>query len=360
MFTRYEWLSVLESMSLTIASFDIRSSLSDDVYKISRGKSFNKDAFNFANSDAHSRVVADTVEQLAAKGTPPPALKKLTTDLLGGNMYGAFCEFAVYSELLRGGQDFEVQVHIDGIDILNPNGSDLDGLLTLAGQRVFFDVKAFGFTEHLRERLLEKLREEFPTEQVATDGSFDVSVSTFQQLLGRDFKPLVEELRTNRSAQRETIEIKLKPLARIQVSQLVSNPHTLIEANKDYAFRFAKQFVRNEPFVLFFVIHPWVSTLRLHLNFAGSVEGLLNLFASKTFNDFRSDQAPTFGTTRAVASGLLAGIVFVDAWFEDSPQRVKPYFRAFLNPHATNPLTDAAIDALVAPYGDEMRLVRHK
>jgi hypothetical protein len=38
----------------------------------------------------------------------------------------------------------------------------------------------------------------------------------------------------------------------------LSDPYQKAQKNADYIFRFAKQFSRNEPFILIFVHHPWL------------------------------------------------------------------------------------------------------
>jgi hypothetical protein len=70
--------------------------------------------------------------------------------------------------------------------ILNPNGADLDGRLTISGD-VLFDIKAFGLHEHLSNRLQERLSGEFSSQFAAIEGSADVAVSVMTDLLGRDY-----------------------------------------------------------------------------------------------------------------------------------------------------------------------------
>ena len=63
--------------------------------------------------------------------------------------YGAFCELAAYDWLARAGVDFTPQVQMAPTDVLNSNGSTLDGKFARVGNSaVYFDVKGFGFHAH--------------------------------------------------------------------------------------------------------------------------------------------------------------------------------------------------------------------
>jgi hypothetical protein len=97
--------------------------------------------------------------------------------------------------------------------------------------------------------------------------------------------------------------------------------------------------------------------LRLHNNFGETVDAFTCQFAKQTFTRFWSDSTPTFDVTRGVASDLLTGIVFINAW-QGTPARETPWYRCFINPHAANPLSNAAIQAFAAPYGQKMRVIK--
>jgi hypothetical protein len=355
---RFGWIKILESMSQVVARFDLTHNVNDEVYKADGQAAINKDAFNFANSREHSTVIADTIEKLAARGVPDDLLRKFVVDLTGRNIYGSFCELAAYAFLLSGNHDFDAQVNVTGTDILNPNGSDLDGVVRLYDQETtFFDAKAFGFTEHLVDRLRARLSEDFQPRHVQAEGSFDVPIQLLEDLLGRGYAALTRELNASAKATRGTIEFSLKPPARIHVAHRTESASALAAKNADYVFRFAKQFVRHQPVFLFFIIHPWVSTLRFHENFGEQVDAFTRAFAAQSFTRFRSDQTPTFDVTRGIASDLLTGIVFVDAW-QGAPTPQPPRYRCYINPHAANRLTDLAIQAFAAPYGQNMSVVR--
>ena len=77
-----------------------------------------------------------------------------------------------------------------------------------------------------------------------------------------------------------------------------ADPYRLALENAEYAFRYAKQFPRHKPFLLIFVIHPWLGGLQLHGNFDGFVDKFTRALARRTFMQFRDDSAPLFGITR--------------------------------------------------------------
>lgn len=354
--TRFEWLDVLAAESSVVARLDLKRGISDETYKaVGQKMSDNKDAFNLAGNYAHNAVIVKTIERLSEHGAPDEVIRKLLLDLTSRNTYGTFCELSAYAFLLEGNHDFDIQAPVTGADILNPNGSDLDGILRLP-EEVFFDVKAFGFHEHLVTLLTERLSAEFEPEVVEADESWDVPVSLLFDLLGRDYQGLKEELKINRQARRGAIRFILRAPARVRMTARVVDPERLAEENANYAFRFAKQFARNKPFFLFFVIHPWISGLSLHVNFGGGVDTFTRSFARRTFSQFRADQSAVFDMTLGEASSLLSGIVFIDAW-EGEPRHTLPRYRCFLNPFARNKPESSSVQAFASPYGDAMRVV---
>lgn len=355
--TRFEWLDLLAAKSPVVARLDLKGAASNETYKAEGEKACdNKDAFNFASSEHHNAVIAQTIEQLSLRGASDETIRKLVLDLTSRNTYGTFCELSAYAFLLEGNHDFNIQAPVTGADILNPNGSDLDGLLRLPPEEAFFDIKAFGFHEHLVTLLTERLSAEFDPEVVEADESWDVRVSLLFDLLGRNYSVLKEELRANRQAKRGAIRFVLRAPARVRMTVRELDLARLAEENPDYAFRFAKQFARNKPFFLFFVIHPWLSGLSLHLNFGGGVDTFTRSFAHRTFTQFQADQTAVFDVTRGEASRLLSGIVFVDAW-AGQPQNPPPRHRCFLNPFAKNKLARSSIEAFARPYGDAIAVV---
>jgi hypothetical protein len=354
--TRHEWLHALEGRSTFVAGLGLKKTASNDVYRGAGHKvSANKDAFNLANSDEHNDVVAATIDGLAARGADPKDLGKLVLDLTSRNTYGTFCELSGYGFLLQGGHEFDIQMPMTGAEILNPNGAALDGVIRLP-QEVVFDIKAFGFHEHLVARLTERLSQDLLPDTVLAQDSWDVPVSDLFALLSAQYARLLQELQANRSASRGAIRFEVRPPARVQMTVRELDPEKLAEENAEYAFNYAKQFARHKPFILIFVIHPWVSGA-LHQNFTGSVDQFTAAFARRTFCQFETEVRPVFGVTMAQAARLLSGILFLNAWAGNPPGE-PPLYRLFLNPNAVNPLDPLAVSGLTAPYGANMAAVR--
>ena len=237
---------------------------------------------------------------------------------------------------------FKIQVSIKGRDILNPKGSDIDGCLQINGD-VLFDVKAFGLHEHLAKRLQIRLKNAFPGNFVALEGSGDVGVVEMNALLGRDFRALELELRAQGHVRRGTLKIVLRPMQDVQISIKTHNPYELAKNNSEYAFNFSKQFARHKPFILIFVLHPWMGGLRLTTNFANDADIFMRSFARRTFMQFTRDRTKVLGVTRSHASKLLSGMMFIDAWQSPKADRIH---RLFLNPHAKRPISALTVDIL--------------
>lgn len=142
---------------------------------------------------------------------------------------------------------------------------------------------------------------------------------------------------------------------RIQITERVINPELSARENRNYIFRFAKQFTRHEPFFLIFVIHPWFSGA-LHVNFDDSLDKFTKEFATQAFCKFESDTQLLFEITRAEVARLLSGIVFIDAW-EGNSSTKGPRYRLFLNPNATNKPKTESIAAFAAPYKGDITVI---
>lgn len=334
--TRHAWIEALEALSPKVKALDLKSRLEDIPYWDAATKTaHDADAYNLSSCNTHNANLARWIEGLAHQGVDDTQLVKHLTDLTKRNTYGAFAELSAYGFLLDNDIEFDIQVAMPGADILNPNGSDLDGRLTISSD-VFFDVKAFGLHEYLSDRLNTLLSRHFQAEFVAIEGSADVGITNLRQLLGgKDFADLVSELTTERKAQRGSLDIRLLAPQPIQMATTTANPYELAQNHAEYAFNFAKQFVRAKPFILIFVIHPWLGGSRLSKNFAGDTDVFTRSFARRTFMQFEGDKTPLFGMTRGDAARLLSGILFIDTW--PLPTH-KPEHRLFLNPNATNPV----------------------
>lgn len=345
--TRFEWLDRLAAISPVVVRLDLMRGTTDETYGYT-------EAFSFANSEPHNAVIAQTIEGLSERRAPDETIRRLALNLTNSrHTYGAFCELGAHAFLLEGDHEFDIQVPVTGADILNPNGSDLDGLLRLP-EEVLFDAKAFGFNEYLVNRLTDRLSAEFRPRVVEAVGSWDVSVSLLFDLLRQDYPGLRDELNNTRGARRGPIQFVLRPAAQVSVTVLEVDPEQLARENRGYAFRSADQFARHKPFFLFFVVHPWLSGLSL-MNFAGSFDTFTRSFAYETFH-FPAEQGIVLDVPIDEAKRLLTGIIFVNAWAEQ-PQPSPPRHRCFLNPFARNRLAAPSIEAFVAPYGDAMTVI---
>jgi hypothetical protein len=269
----------------------------------------------------------------------------LLVDLTSRNTYGTFSELSGYGLLLDAHLPFQIQVPMGKAGILNPNGGDLDGRLTIVGGDVLFEIKAFGLHEHTSNRLQERLSGEFSSQFVAIEGSADVAVSVMNDLLGRGYPSLVSELRTKGFARRDGLDVSLRPVRQVQVTTGTLDPYALAKHHAEYVFGFAKQFARRKPFMLIFVVHPWLGGLRLRTNFPGDADSFMRSFARRTFMQFLRDKEKIFGVSRALASRLLSGMMFIDAW---QPTDAKHTHRLFLNPYAKHPIPGLTVRHLEA------------
>ena len=286
---------------------------------------------------------------------PPSVTNAQLTKLLGDltsdrsrTTYGTFSELAAYGAFAESGLPLKIQVPMSGTDILNPNGSDLDGEVELNNE-ILFDVKGFGLHEYLIGELVTRLTVDLAPDVVAAEGSWDVSISTVETLLGSPgYDTLRAELAAgpHARARRSGLEFVRKPKRPIQIDVSSTDPYRAAEEHADYAFRFAKQFPRHQPFLLVFVFHPWMGGLGRHVNFDGFTDTFLRAFARRTFLQFRNDRTNTHcGMPRADASRLLSGMLFLDAWQDDPRPADLAAARLFLNPNAARPLTGLDRDA---------------
>jgi hypothetical protein len=345
--TRHEWWENLAALSPVIAGLPKPS---DEQYWDHASKeALNAAAFNLSGCREHNTAIARWADEMLRQGVPLAQIEKMLIDLTSRNTRGTFSELSAYGLLLDASVPFRIQVPMPGTAILNPNGSDLDGELNI-GNPIYFDVKAFGLAENLADELRGRLSSAFPSDFVAIGGSIDGGVAELSHLLGKDFKPLVAELAKVRKATRGMLDIRLEPQRQVQSVINTADPYALAESNASYAFKYAKQFVRREPFILIFVIHPWLGGFRLFTDFSQDGRTFMRSFARRTFMQFRSDRSKVLGVTRGTASKLLSGIMFVDAW---QKARSKPPLNAlYLNPHARHPVSRLSRDHLLMSIPD--------
>jgi hypothetical protein len=281
--TRHEWIQKLAQLSEHIAR--IESYLTDGA--------LDPDAYNLANCDAHSRLIARAAEGLILReASSPQEVEKLLGDLIGRQTYGAFAEIAAYEWLSRHPLRFTAQVKMESTEVLATKGSTLDGRIDFYD--VYFDVKAFGLTGRLAQRLKEKLQKDFPGEEVLIEESWDVSPEEFGDLI-RSSEQIASELRQKRYARRGRLNIRIQETRPVTVSMRSSDPYLLANEYALFPFSDAKQFTRKRPFILLFVVHPWFNALTVHNDFAGKDTIFTRSLARRAFMQFASDGRPLAG-----------------------------------------------------------------
>ena len=344
---RHDWLADLAALSSRIASLNLTSKLPQKNFGTT-GALRNQAAYNLSASANHNAAIARWIDDLPAT-TATSQIEKLLGDLTtdrSRTTYGAFSELAAYGAFARAGLPIRIQVPMSGHQILNPNGSDLDGEVEL-NNCILFDVKGFGLQDYLIEELLQRLSGDFSPDCIVAEGTWDVPITLLEDLLGAPgYEGLKTELKKglHTRARRCGLELVRRPPQKVQISVSSHNPYAAAEQHADYAFRFAKQFPRRRRFLLVFVYHTWLGGFGRHVNFAGGTDTFLRAFARRTFLQFREDRKNrSFGVTRVAASRLLSGLLFIDAWQDKKGPRNA---NLFLNPNAKHPLSKLDRDAL--------------
>jgi hypothetical protein len=299
----------------------------------------------------------DAIDALHGK-TSEKTIRNIIGELTFRNTYGAFSELVAYKWLNDAKIDFTPQVLMTASDVLNPNGSIIDGQMILAKNKpVSFDIKGFGFHAHKIKILQQRLQEAFNGKSVLIEGTWDVSIEALQELLDYDgFSKLVEDLQSAAVVRRGRLEFRTQDRRPVTVSSHSSDPLVLANENKTYPLRFAGQYTRNGPFMLVFVIHPWFSQGELHQNFAGFVDTFTKELAKLAFLSFRNDSTLVEGVQTSDVAKLLSGLVFLNGWPADGTdaQRPRPFCRIYLNPIAAHPLTRSDFSSIEDTFGHDV------
>jgi hypothetical protein len=357
--TCHEWILELAAQSNVIADMHLETQITPTA-------DLNDEALNLANCPAHRRLIIRAVEGLCAStaGSSHDDARDLLCNLIRPKTtYGAFAELAAYEWLNRCYVQFDAQVRLTPTDVLGLNGSTLDGKIKFGPYPYYFDVKAFGFNGRAARRLQECLQLKFPDEQVFVDASWDISLTTFQEELIEKVPTIVEELRAKRYFRKGPLEIRLQHKQPVAVSHRVVEPYRLARENARFLFEKAHQFVRNAPFALLYVIHPWFNAGAIHNDFAGVDTTLTRSLARRAFMQFSNDATPLLGTCDKVppattigdASRLRSAIFFVNVWPSDADQNAAQRLPSWLyiNPRATNPIGRTSLSLFQAqnPHG---------
>ena len=178
--------------------------------------------------------------------------------------------------------------------------------------------------------------------------SWDLSYEDFEKYI-KEADTIVKELKAKGHTRRGPMNISAGPSKPISVSTISHDPYALAKENAAYPFLSANQFTRNKPFVLIYVVHPWLNHLSLDSDFANAGTTFTRAFARRAFMQFSDDKTLARDyckqisdkTTLGDASRLLSAIMFVNVWPSDayrpgrSESNPKPSW-IYLNPRATN------------------------
>lgn len=341
--TRHEWISNLAAQSGVFAEMQLET--------IVENANLDTDAFNLANCDAHCRLITRAVDDLITNNPrPKDRVRDLTCNLINRHTYGAFAELAAYDWLARCNVRITPQVEMSPSDVLAMNGSTLDGKITHCG--VYFDVKAFGSNGRLAQRLRERLEEEIPGEKVLVEELWDLSFDAFSELI-KSASNIAIELKQTRMVQKGRLHIRLEADKPVMVSSRHVDPYHLARENGLFPFRDAKQFTRNHPFILIFVVHPWFNSLSIHNDFASVDTVFTRSLARRAFMQFSNDlrsldlicrNVPS-SVTLADAARLLSGIFFVNVWPLGADPAITYTMPSWLysNPRAMHRLTNLSL-----------------
>jgi hypothetical protein len=271
----YALIAQLAVRSRVIARLDLASKISD--------QSLEDDLLIFANEPQELDRVARAVEHLAGPGgmTQDELIRMMKELLSVANFYGQLCEFGVYDWLQRHEAAFDPQVHLAGEDVLNPNGTDLDGRFKY--RSVFFDIKAMGFQAYVKEQFKKKLQRLVKNGLVTIDGPDDNSVKDIQVHAFQAVPTVAGELNSNGIARIDQLgwTVRLNK-GKVAMAESTVDPYRMAEENCYYPFKSARQFARHAPFVLVFAFGHRFNP-GLSVNFGNSTLVTLRSLARRAF-----------------------------------------------------------------------------
>ncbi len=252
------------------------------------------------------------------------------------------------------------QVKLTSSEVLSKNESILDGHIEFYDS--YFDTKAFGFHGHLAQRLKERIAEEIKDENILIEESWDLSYEEFEKLI-KSAKDIAARLRYERMVQFGHLRIRLESKRAVSVSSRIIEPYLLARENALYPFKFAKQFTRDKPFILVFIIHPWFNGNAIGRDFAGTDTQFTRSLARRAFMQFSADTTPAISIcqtvhsdiTLAEASRHLSAIFFVNVWPVDADPNISHPMPSwlYLNPRATHRITRGQLHCYqsINPHG---------
>jgi len=332
--TRFEWVARLASQSKTIADMHLDEMISNAA--------LNSHAINFANCKIHQGLIVRATEELVnQKCLSSDGARDLLADMITRNTYGAFSELAGYDWFLRSRVMVTTGVKLSASDVLGANGSILNGKCRY--DDIYFDLKAFGLHGRLAQRLKQRLEEVLPGEQVLVEESWDLSEEAFTQLIV-DAPQIAKELKHKRMLRKGRMHLRIQVPQSITVSGRIVQPYLLAKEYALYPFKDSNQFTRRAPFILVFILHPWLNANTIGEDFAGGDTCFTRSLARRAFFQFSSDSRPLHTVcdlvdqtaTLADAVRLLSAIFFVNVWpMEADIERKRPFpCWLFSNPRA--------------------------
>jgi hypothetical protein len=292
----------------------------------------------FANRENEKELVLDALEILVNRGLSDEAKNKLLDVLNEASFYRGFPELATYGWLERHSMWFDPQVKFDPPDVLNPNGCILDGVMRLYDTA--FDIKAFGLSAYLANKLIENLEKKFSIARVKIDGKMDVDPKAVQiEAFDKQVQvEIAEQLRNGREYRIPSLgwTIDVMPSQPVNISVRSWDPYKQAEDLQFYPFKQAAQFTTGKPFMLIFAYLPRFNPF-LHEDSAGFTEKFFRSLARRAFIGLSNDthalcnhDPRVTDRTLGDASRLLSGLMFVDLESER--------YHVFFNPRATNPI----------------------
>ena len=341
--TSHDWIGKLAAKSDLIAKMQLQNKL--------KNSALNPDAFKLANCDAHCALITRAIGEVRDCSSEKFARDLLCT-LIAQNTYGAFAELTGYDWLIRCHLKIAGQVALTATDVLATSGSTLDGKIEHVG--AYFEIKAFGANGRLARRLKERLEEELelPNDQVLIEESWDLSFETFQNLI-EAAPSIAVDLKQNRMVRKDRMLIRLEARKRVTISGRDVDPYHLAKENALCPFLDAKQFHRNSPFILIFVVHPWFNALSIHDDFTHADTAFTRALTRRAFMQFSKNSTPLASiakdvpshVTLADASRLLSALFFVNVWPKEADPTAYPMPSwLYFNPRATHTLMPGSAD----------------
>lgn len=328
----HDLITELERRSPLIQNMNLANTLQDVALE--------DGLFNFANVPADLDKVVGAIDALVNRaGFSTADAQTAVENVFSQNFYGSYLELAIYEWLDRRGLRFQAQQPLTAQEVLNPNGVVIDGRFDV--RSCFFDIKTMGFQEYVAEQFRQRLQGMLNGLVVMIDGSMDVDVRDIATFGFRQLGALKTALANGGRYQIPQLgwTVRAEQPKPIGTAVRTNNPYALAEQNRYYPFKTAGQFTRHNPFLLIFAYAAQFNN-PLFTNFAGSSEIMLRALARRAFIQFSGDATPATtydaqvaqGVRLSEASRLLSGLLFINV---DSGEA-----QLFLNPRATNPLTD--------------------